>query len=65
MNVRLWTWACEHEWIYLEYFDDGDQIFLKIPMPCKNDMENIFPHVHGWKSQNGWKFWMKDDQWTF
>jgi hypothetical protein len=26
-----------------------------IPMPRKKDMENISPHVHGWKSQNGWK----------
>jgi hypothetical protein len=28
-------------------------------MPHRNDMENIFPHVHGWKSKNPWKFWMK------
>jgi hypothetical protein len=35
-------------------------------MPHKNDVENIFPHVHGWKSQNGWKVWMKiEHQWTF
>jgi hypothetical protein len=26
----------------LEYFDDKDRIFLNIPMPHKNDMENIF-----------------------
>jgi hypothetical protein len=29
VNVNIWTWSCEQEWIYLEYFDDGDRIFLK------------------------------------
>jgi hypothetical protein len=24
-------------------------------MQCKNDVENLLPHVHGWKTQNGWK----------
>jgi len=23
--------TCEQEWIYLEYFDDGDKIFLEYP----------------------------------
>jgi hypothetical protein len=31
-------------------------------MPCKNDMGNIFPHVCGWTSQNGWK--ILDESWT-
>jgi hypothetical protein len=31
VSVNLWTWACEHEQIYLEYFNDGDRIFLKYP----------------------------------
>jgi hypothetical protein len=45
VNVNMST--CEQEWIYLEYFDDGDRIFKNICMPCKNDVENNFPHVHG------------------
>jgi hypothetical protein len=53
VNVNMWTWMCDQEWVYLEYFDDKDRIFLKYLMPCKNDVENIFPHVHGWKTQNG------------
>ncbi len=59
-------WAYEHEpmsnngyfWnslmMWIEYFKN-------IPMPHKNDVENIFSYVHGWKSQNGWKVWMKID----
>jgi hypothetical protein len=31
----------------MEHFDDKDRIFLNIYMPHKNDMENIFPYVHG------------------
>ncbi len=35
-------------------------------MPHKNDMENIFPHVHGWNSKNRWNVWMKvEHQWIF
>jgi hypothetical protein len=35
-------------------------------MPHKNDMENISPHVHGWKLENGWNVWMKmEHQWTY
>jgi len=35
-------------------------------MPPRNDVENIFPHVHGWKSENEWNVWMKvEHQWTF
>jgi len=29
VSVNLWVKAYEQEWIYLEYFDDGDKIFLK------------------------------------
>jgi hypothetical protein len=28
-NVSLWTWTYEQEQIYLEYFNDGDKIFLE------------------------------------
>jgi len=31
MSVNLWTWAYEHERIYLVYFDYKDKIFLKYP----------------------------------
>jgi hypothetical protein len=31
MSVSLWAWAYEEERIYLEYFHDGDKIFLKYP----------------------------------
>ncbi len=49
-----WTWAYEHEQIYLEYYDDEEKIFLKYPMPHKNVVENIFPYVHGWKVKKRW-----------
>jgi hypothetical protein len=29
MNTWMWMWTCDQEWIYLEYFDDMDRIFLK------------------------------------
>jgi hypothetical protein len=29
MNMSLCVWTYEQEWIFLEYFDDGDKIFLK------------------------------------
>jgi hypothetical protein len=29
VSMRLWAWAYEHEQIYLEYFNDGDKIFLQ------------------------------------
>ncbi len=32
-------------------------------MPHMNDVENIFPCVHGWKSQNGRKVWMIITSW--
>jgi hypothetical protein len=40
----------------------GTKYFKNIPMPCRNDVENILPHVHGWKSQNGWKKDEKKDE---
>jgi hypothetical protein len=59
VSLSLWAWACEQEQIYLEYFDDGDKILLKYPYD-RNDVENIFPHVHGWKlnldEMFGWKW---------
>ncbi len=55
----MWAWACEHEQIYLEYFNDTDKFFFNFPMPHRNDVKNIFPRVHGWKSKLdemfGWK----------
>jgi hypothetical protein len=31
VNMNLWAWRCEQEWIFLEYFDDVDKIFLEYP----------------------------------
>jgi hypothetical protein len=31
VSVNLWAKVYEQEWIYLEYFDDGDKIFLEYP----------------------------------
>jgi hypothetical protein len=39
MSMNLRPWTSEHEWIFLEYYDDVDK---NIPMLCKNDVENIF-----------------------
>jgi hypothetical protein len=43
---------CEHEHVSSnKYFWNilmmWTKYFYNIPMPHKNDMENIFPHVHG------------------
>jgi hypothetical protein len=70
VNMWEWMWACEHELVnknkYIwNIFMTGPKYFLNIPMPHRNNARNIFPQVHGWKSQNGWKVWMKvEHQWT-
>ncbi len=50
----MWAWACEHEQIYLEYFNDMDK-FLKISLCHIGMMWKIFFHVYMDESPN----WMK------
>ncbi len=41
MNVSLWAWTYEQEWIFLEYFDDMEKI-LKISLCPVRRMWKIF-----------------------
>jgi hypothetical protein len=49
-NNNIMKQAREHELVSKNgYFWNNlmmKKLFLKIPMPHRNDMENIFPHAH-------------------
>jgi hypothetical protein len=51
-NVTKQVSECEHELVSRnKYFKNilmmWTEYFKNIPVPHKNDVENIFPHVHG------------------
>jgi hypothetical protein len=65
VNMSLWPWTYEQEWIFLEYYDDVHNIF-KISIYYISMMWKYFSTCTWMKVTNGWKIWMKvEHQWTF
>ncbi len=62
VNVNLWTWACEQEWIFLEYFDDVDIILLEYRYAMSEWCKNYFSTCTWMKVTK----WMKisDESWN-